>query len=174
MGATVVAAWLHASSLSLAHVGDSRAYLLRGAALKQLTRDHSLAAERARRGFITSQEAHTSTLQNVLLRALGSADKLEVDTQDVPLQQDDIVVLCTDGLTRMVCDPEIAGALLTHDGAQSAADRLVQLANDHGGKDNVTAVVLHIGRNRDGLLGRLRDRITRPAKNASGHCEGSH
>jgi len=155
MGATLVAAWLNGECLSIVNVGDSRAYMLRAGALKQLTRDHSLAAERARRGITTKQEAATSTLQNVLLQALGVNDKIDVEAEDVSLQPGDVVLLCTDGLTHMVSDAEIAAALVTCENAQRAADRLVELASTHGGKDNITAVVLRIDHNANGLLSRL-------------------
>lgn len=152
MGATVVAAWLNGKQLSVVHVGDSRAYLFRAGSLKQLTNDHSLAAERARRGFTTTQEAETSTLQNVLLRALGTDDKIHLDADEVALKHGDIVLLCTDGLTHMVTDAELSGVLATCESAQITADRLVQLANGHGGKDNITVVVLRIEPDGNGLV----------------------
>jgi len=155
MGATVLAAWLDGQRLSLVNVGDSRAYLLRGGALQQLTADHSLAAERARRGFLTQQQADSSALQNVLLRALGTDKEVEVDANEHPLVDGDAVLLCTDGLTRMVPRPEIAGTLITCPSAQAGADRLVALASHHGGKDNVTVVVLRIELGGDSVLGRL-------------------
>ncbi len=158
MGATVLAAWLDPArrALSLIHVGDSRAYLLRGGTLQQLTRDHSLVAEQVRRGILTPQQADTSRMQSVLLRALGTHAEVEVDTDEQPLADGDALLLCTDGLTRMVTDPEIASTLLTYPGAQAAADRLVDLANEYGGEDNVTLVVLRIALGADGWLARLR------------------
>jgi protein phosphatase len=173
MGATLVAAWLQGQHLSLVHVGDSRAYLLRAGALKQLTSDHSLAAERARRGFMTKHEAHKSTLQNFLLRALGTDDKVEVDAEDVVLQPGDVLLLCTDGLTHMVTDSEILRTLVTCENAQAATDRLVELANAHGGNDNVTAVVLRIRQNGAGLLDWLRRGRDRGVK-AGVPPEGDH
>jgi serine/threonine protein phosphatase PrpC len=156
MGATVVAAWLEGQRLSLAHVGDSRAYLLRAGALQHLTLDHSLAAERVRRGFITQREAQTSALQSVLLRAVGMDEEIEVDVCEHLLMGGDAVLLCTDGLTRMVSDSEIAFALSTCESAQAAADRLVAMANDHGGQDNITVVVLRMNLDGEGVLGWLR------------------
>ncbi len=161
MGATVVAAWLEGQRLSLAHVGDSRAYLLRAGALRHLTLDHSLAAERVRRGFITQQEAQTSALQSVLLRAVGMDEEIEVDVREHLLMEGDAVLLCTDGLTRMVSDSEIACTLIACESAQAAADRLVALANDHGGKDNITVVVLRMELDGEGVLGWLRHRLRR-------------
>lgn len=156
MGATLLAAWLDGRRLSMAHVGDSRAYLLRGGSLEQLTRDHSLVAEQVRRGILTPQQAEVSTLQSVLIRALGTHEEVEVDANEHLLLEGDVVLLCTDGLTRMVTDPEIASTILTHPNAQAAADRLVALANDYGGEDNVTVVVLRIAQDLDGLLARWR------------------
>ena len=156
MGATVLAAWLDGRRLSLVHVGDSRAYLLRAGALEQLTVDHSLVAEQVRRGILTPQQADTSTLQSVLTRALGTHEEVEVDADEHLLLDGDALVLCTDGLTRMVTDPEIASTLLTYPGAQAAADRLVALANDYGGEDNVTVVVLCIELGSNGPLAWLR------------------
>ena len=156
MGATVLAAWLDAPrrALSLAHVGDSRAYLLRAGMLEQLTSDHSLVAEQVRRGILTPQQARTSTMQSVLIRVLGAYEEVEVDADEHLLLDGDTLLLCTDGLTRMVTNPEIASTLLTYPAAQAAADRLVALANDYGGEDNVTVVVLRITLGSDRLLAR--------------------
>jgi PPM family protein phosphatase len=144
MGATIVAAWLEDSQLSVVHVGDSRAYLLRSSLLARLTADHTLVAEQVRRGIVTPEQAERSTLQNVLIRALGSREEVEHDASEYPLLPGDVVLLCTDGLTRMVPDAEIADTLITNPSAQEAAGRLVALANQHGGEDNVSVIVLHI------------------------------
>ena len=136
-----MAAWLKNGRLSLAHVGDSRAYLLRGGALEQLTADHSLVAENVRRGIMTPQEAETSNLQSVLIRALGSSAEVQVDVSEHALLEGDMLVLCSDGLTRMVTDPEIASTITTVEPAQAAANRLIELANEYGGADNVTVIV---------------------------------
>jgi len=156
MGTTIVAAWLKDGRLSLAHVGDSRAYLLRGGALEQLTDDHSLVAENVRRGIMTPQEAENSSLQSVLMRALGSNANVEVDASEYMLLEGDTLVLCTDGLTRMVTDPEIASTITTVEPAQAAAQRLVELANDYGGVDNVTVIVIRVLPDSNGFLARLR------------------
>jgi protein phosphatase len=156
MGTTIVAAWLKDGRLSLAHVGDSRAYLLRGGALEQLTDDHSLVAENVRRGIMTPQEAENSSLQSVLMRALGSGREVQVDASEYMLLEGDILVICSDGLTRMVTDPEIASTITTVEPAQAAAKRLVDLANDYGGADNVTVIVVRVLPSSDGILARLR------------------
>jgi serine/threonine protein phosphatase PrpC len=156
MGATVVAAWLDGPKLSLVHVGDSRVYLLRAGALQQLTADHSLVAEQVRRGFITPQQAESSELQNVLTRALGPHQEIELDASEHTLQPGDSLILCTDGLTRMVSDEEIASTLLTTTGSQPAADRLIELANENGGADNSTVIIVTIPPEHDGLLDKLK------------------
>lgn len=145
MGATVTAAWIDGSRLSVAHVGDSRAYLLRAGALQQLTSDHSLVAEQVRRGILTPAEAEQSEMQSVLLRALGAVPEIEVDTDEHLLVPRDILLLCCDGLTRMVTEPEIAGTLQAETDPTLAAEKLIQLANDRGGVDNITVIVVRIG-----------------------------
>jgi len=144
MGATLTAAWIEDDKLSIAHVGDSRAYLLRTGGLQQLTSDHSLVAEQVRRGVLTPAEAERSDMQSVLLRALGAQQKIEVDAEEQPLFSGDILLLCSDGLTRMVTEPEIAGALQSEVDPERAAEKLINLANENGGADNVTAVVVRM------------------------------
>jgi serine/threonine protein phosphatase PrpC len=156
MGATIVAAWIEGQKLSLAHVGDSRAYLLRAGSLDQLTADHSLVAEKVRIGILTPQEADASELQSVLTRAVGTKEDVEVDADEQMLLVGDSLLLCSDGLSRMVTDPEIASTLLTSTSAQNAADRLVDLANENGGVDNVSVIVLRILPNSESVLDRLK------------------
>lgn len=143
MGATVVAAWFEGCRLSLVHVGDSRAYLLRSGILQHLTSDHTLVAEQIKRGLIKPEEARLSKMQNVLIRALGVQEQVELDATECTLLENDVVLLCTDGLTRMVSDPEIADILAQSVEPQISADSLVSLANEHGGEDNVSVIVLH-------------------------------
>lgn len=156
MGATIVAAWIEDQRLSLAHVGDSRAYLLRAGSMDQLTADHSLVAEKVRVGILTPQEADASEMQSVLTRAVGTSGTVQIDTDEHVLLVGDFLLLCSDGLTRMVTDPEIASTLLTSTSAQESADRLVELANDNGGVDNVTVIVLHVAEKSAGAFERLK------------------
>jgi serine/threonine protein phosphatase PrpC len=156
MGATIVAAWLDGQRLSLAHVGDSRAYLLRAGSLEQLTADHSLVAEKVRIGILTPQEADASEMQSVLTRAVGTHENVEVDSDEQMLLAGDCLLLCSDGLSRMVTDPEIASILLTSVSAQNAADRLVDQANENGGVDNVSVIVLRILPKAESVLDRLK------------------
>jgi serine/threonine protein phosphatase PrpC len=156
MGATVVAARISVGRLSLAHVGDSRAYRLRGGTLEQLTQDHSFVAEQVRSRVITEQEAKRSNLQNVLTRALGVESKVEVDILEELVLEGDTLLLCSDGLTRELSDSQIAAALSDGGDAEGAAGRLVDFANQAGGGDNITAVVLRCGPKPPvGALGRL-------------------
>jgi len=144
MGATLTAVWIGEDRMSLAHVGDSRAYLLRSGSLQQLTTDHSLVAEQVRRGILSAAEAEQSEMQNVLLRALGTQPEVELETDEQPLIRRDALVLCSDGLTRMVTEPEIAGTLQAETDPQKAAKRLVDLANENGGADNITVIVIRL------------------------------
>src|SRR5213075_572467 len=125
MGATLTAAWVDGAKLSIAHVGDSRAYLLRSGSLLQLTRDHSLVAEQVRRGILTAAEAEESDMQSVLLRALGAQAEVEVDAEEHTLFPRDVLLLCSDGLTRVVTEPEIAGTLQAETDPIRAAEKLV-------------------------------------------------
>jgi len=164
MGATLTAAWIDDAQLSIGHVGDSRVYLLRAGLLEQLTSDHSLVAEQVRRGLLTASEAEQSNLQSVLLRAFGTQPEVEIDMEQVGLFPGDTLLLCSDGLTRMVPEFEIAGALQAEPDAQRAADKLVELANQNGGIDNVTVVVISIKIENKTWLSWLRRGQDKPAR----------
>jgi len=146
MGATVVAVQFVDDRMILAHVGDSRAYRLRAGELEQLTRDHSFVAEQVRRGIMTEQEAERSRMQNVLLRALGAEPYVDVEISEELALEGDSILLCSDGLTRELSAAQIAAALIgaieKNDEAQEIADRLVDLANEAGGGDNITVIVI--------------------------------
>jgi protein phosphatase len=167
MGSTVVCAWIDGQRLCVAHVGDSRAYLLRHGELQQLTEDHSLVAEQVRRGVLTRQQADTSKMQSVLLRALGIEEDVEVDAAEHFLMDGDMVLLCSDGLDRMVTDPEIASTMLTYPTADAATGRLIELALENGGEDNVTVVMLRIQRASDGFLLRMWRWLNSPLDSTS-------
>lgn len=156
MGATLTAAWIDGDTLSVAHVGDSRAYLLRAGSLQQLTSDHSLVAEQVRRGILSPSEAEKSEMQSVLLRALGAQLDVEIDAEQHTLLPRDILVLCSDGLTRMVTEVEIAGTLQAETNPGKAAEKLVELANDYGGADNITVVVIRADSESRGWFSWLR------------------
>ena len=168
MGATLTAAWIDGNCLSITHVGDSRAYLLRGGSLQQLTCDHSLVAEQVRHGILSPVEAERSEMQSVLLRALGSEAQIEIDTEEHAIFAHDILLLCSDGLTRMVIEPEIAGTLQVEPDANRAARKLVELANEAGGEDNVTVIVVRIAAESKGWFSWLRQGARKNAGNGAG------
>jgi protein phosphatase len=126
---------------TFAHVGDSRAYLFRGGDLRQVTRDHTVAAEYVAMGRITPEEAPTHPHRHMLTRTLGLTRFVDVDVEEVPLEPGDRIVLCSDGLTEMVGDPEIAKAL-EDPTAEEATWRLIDLANGAGGVDNISVIVI--------------------------------
>jgi serine/threonine protein phosphatase PrpC len=172
MGATLTAVWIDGAKLSVAHVGDSRAYLLRGGSLLQLTRDHSLVAEQVRRGILTAAEAEESDMQSVLLRALGAQAEIEVDAEEHTLFPRDVLLLCSDGLTRMVTEPEIAGTLQAETDPARAAEKLIALANERGGPDNITVVIVRLEKDSKGWFSWLR-RGTRKNLDANGSAGGN-
>jgi serine/threonine protein phosphatase PrpC len=156
MGATLTTGWINGTKMSVAHVGDSRAYLLRTGSLQQLTNDHSLVAEQVRRGILTPQQAEESEMQSVLLRALGANAEVDVEVDEVDLMPRDVLLFCSDGLTRMVSEPEIAGKLQAETDPASAAQKLVDLANERGGLDNVTVIVVRLQDESKGWFSWLR------------------
>lgn len=155
MGATVVAVQVEGDRMSVAHVGDSRAYRLRSGQLEQLTNDHSFVAEQVRRGLMTQQEAEQSQLQNVLLRALGQEPEVEPEVSEELVLDGDTILLCSDGLTRELSDAEIAAILAHSEDADTAANRLIDAANQAGGNDNITAIVLRPAGKRDSAFARI-------------------
>jgi len=143
MGATCVAAVLHHGTLYAANVGDSRVYVLRDGRLRQVTRDHSLVAQMVERGEITPAEARTHEQRNIIYRSLGVAE-VEVDLYTEPTQAGDTVILCTDGLCGVIEDDELR-EIVTQYGPDESAERLIARANDEGGPDNATVIVVRVG-----------------------------
>ena len=144
MGTTLTVAMVAGSSLHLAHVGDSRGYLLRKGELSQLTRDHSWVAEQVAAGLLTPEQAQSDSKRNILTRALGTAPCIKVDTTSVQLEEGDVLLLCSDGLHSLVTDEKIAQVLAKKE-PQGASKALVDNANALGGNDNITVVVAHVG-----------------------------
>lgn len=142
MGATVVAVMVSEERASIAHAGDSRAYRLRNSELERLTRDHSFIEEQVRRGLMTQREASSSTLQNVLMRAIGIEPEIEVEVNEELFAEGDVLLLCSDGLTKELSDAQIASVLANAERPDAAAEQLVDLANEAGGGDNITVIVL--------------------------------
>jgi protein phosphatase len=145
MGTTLTAAIVAGDRAHLVHVGDSRAYLLRAGALRQLTEDHTLVNRMLKAGEITEREAAVHPHRNVILRALGQDPDVAIDEQDVGLIEGDRLLLCSDGLTVMVPEDQLQAILeATAAAPQEAAERLVRAANGAGGIDNITVVVLDV------------------------------
>jgi PPM family protein phosphatase len=147
MGTTVTAAALAGERhLQLAHVGDSRAYLLRDGSLEQLTTDHTVVAELVRRGRLTPAQAAIHPERSILTRAVGLDPRVPVDTPDpLELQDGDQVLLCSDGLTEPVDDDQIAQLLSAEPDGNAACQALIDAANAAGGPDNITVVLLRVG-----------------------------
>jgi serine/threonine protein phosphatase PrpC len=153
MGTTLTAAKIAGDDISLGHVGDSRAYRLRDGELEQLTKDHSLVAELERSGQITAEAAEHHPQRSIITRALGPEPDVEVDTYTLAGREDDVFLLCSDGLTSMISDEEIGSILRSAEGLDAAAEALVRAANQSGGKDNITVVLFRVGPTGDALPG---------------------
>jgi len=145
MGTTVVACLLHDDSAIIAHVGDSRLYRLRNDSFKQVTQDHSLIEDLIAKGFYSREEARQNVRRNILTRALGSGESVTVDILTEAAQAGDVYLLCSDGLTEMVSDEEIRLTLQKFSASlDSTAEQLIALANEHGGKDNVSVALIRV------------------------------
>ena len=142
MGTTVVAALAHGGRVAVAHVGDSRAYLFRGRRLQRLTEDHTLLNDCRNAGIDPAGRSHLQRYLHALSRAVGPHDSVQVDTRLVQPEAGDILLLCSDGLTCVVDDREIGAVLVGGPDLAVAADRLIARANEHGGPDNVTVVLV--------------------------------
>jgi serine/threonine protein phosphatase PrpC len=142
LGTTVVAAHLVDDTLCVAHVGDSRAYLVREGRIERLTRDHSALEEyKASRDDLTAEDIAAFPYPNVIMRALGTSPDVEVDSTSIALQRGDVVLLCCDGLSNMVDDPSMLAIVAEQPDLQGAAAALIAAANVAGGDDNITAVL---------------------------------
>jgi len=146
MGTTCTALMLRDGQCAIAHVGDSRAYLLRDGRLTQLTHDHSIVGAMMRSGHLTAAEARVHPQRNVITRALGSELEVAVDTHLIPILPKDRLLICSDGLTTMIEDAYIEQILLTQRTPTDATQTLIDAANDAGGKDNISCIVIDITR----------------------------
>jgi PPM family protein phosphatase len=144
MGTTVVAARLTEQQLSVAHVGDSRLYLVRQGAIHALTSDHSWVAEQVAQGHMTEAEAERSPRRNIVTRALGVESTVEIDLAEIPVFNGDLLLLCSDGLTRGVRCGEILKTLEQAGDLREKTQRLVSMANEAGGDDNITVMLVTI------------------------------
>src|ERR1700749_440102 len=145
MGTTVVAALFFDNKITIAHVGDSRLYRQRSDKLEQVTMDHSLLQELVDRGFYSAEEAQRAANKNYVTRALGVEPNVDVEIQEVPVNKGEVFILCSDGLSDMVEDEDIHLTINTFSAnLDTVAKQLIQLANDNGGRDNVSVVMAHV------------------------------
>ncbi|OGS68979.1 MAG: hypothetical protein A3J79_06935 [Elusimicrobia bacterium RIFOXYB2_FULL_62_6] len=144
MGTTLSSLLLNREKVSIAHIGDSRIYLLRDGVLEQITEDHSLVMDHVRKGLLTVEQAEKSPLQNILTRALGAQKTPQVDLKEIDVFEKDRFLLCTDGLFKAVQEDKIAELLKENADNQKACEALVTEANNNGGPDNVTVVIVAI------------------------------
>ena len=156
MGTTVVAALLREEILAIAHVGDSRLYLIRNETIQALTRDHSWVTEQILKGLMTEEEAERSPRRNIVTRALGVESSVDIELTEVPVRSGDMLLLCSDGLTRGVRPSEILHILKGSEILPAMSDRLIAMANEAGGDDNTTVVVVAL---RDELQAGLWERL---------------
>jgi protein phosphatase len=147
MGTTLVVALFCDNRVVVAHIGDSRLYRLRGEVLEQITKDHSLLQEQLESGMISKEEARVSQHKNLVTRALGIDARVEPEIHSYDVKRDDVYLLCSDGLNDMVPDEEIRLSLMTlQSDLKLAAAQLVQAANDNGGRDNVSVILVKVRR----------------------------
>ena len=159
MGTTVVCALLNGPMLSVAHAGDSRMYMVRGENIHALTADHSLVAEQVRQGLLTEEQAEKSAQKNIVTRALGVEETLQVDLDEIELAKGDLILLCSDGLTKGVTPTEILRVLREEKEPQAACDRLIKMANAAGGEDNTTVIVVMVKKVGTGVWREIMKRV---------------
>ncbi|KUP08622.1 protein phosphatase [Bacillus coahuilensis m2-6] len=143
MGTTIVAAICTEQFISLAHVGDSRAYLQNDMGLNQLTNDHSLVSELVRSGEISEEEAEHHPRKNVLLRALGTDVSVEIDCRTIVVEEYDILLLCSDGLSNKLSNDDMSAILNSEESLESKSEQFIRLANAAGGEDNISVVLVN-------------------------------
>ncbi|MFZ0295486.1 MAG: Stp1/IreP family PP2C-type Ser/Thr phosphatase [Candidatus Sulfotelmatobacter sp.] len=158
MGSTIVAVCLHGNLFSIANVGDSRIYLVRGGGIQQLTSDHSLVMEQVRRGLMTVEEAERSEMQNVIVRALGSEDIVEPDLEDHEFAPGDVLLLCTDGMSRYIKEEQMLEVVSSARSLSEACEALIEAAKAGASDDNITCVLVRAAEQSWGK--RLIDSLT--------------
>lgn len=141
MGTTLIMAVISGEKVTVAHVGDSRLYLVRDEVIRQITEDHTYIWELIKNGSLTKEEAEFHPRRHVITRAIGASPDLEVDMLDLEIEKEDIILLCTDGLTNMICDDEIYRILKANE-PEAACEGLIEAAKNSGGEDNITVIVI--------------------------------
>ncbi|RLC47920.1 MAG: Stp1/IreP family PP2C-type Ser/Thr phosphatase [Candidatus Coatesbacteria bacterium] len=146
MGTTMSVAWIRGRQLSVAHVGDSRVYLVRDGSMRLLTRDHSWVYEQYQEGFLSLEEARKHPMKHLVTRSIGTKSTVQADVSLVPLQDTDLILLCTDGLTNLLDDDAILAIILdpTLPSLDDKCDVLIEMANQAGGYDNTTVVLARV------------------------------
>ncbi len=142
MGSTVVVGLFHGPKLTMAHVGDSRAYVLGPDGIRQVTRDHSWVAEQVANGILTPSEARVHPFRNVITQALGNGGDLDVEVQNLELSKSERLLLCSDGLSGMIGDKQIWDIVKQTDDLNLAVESLINAAREHGGEDNITVILV--------------------------------
>jgi protein phosphatase len=160
MGTTLTALYVTEEDVAIAHVGDSRAYCLRDGELLRLTDDHSLVDELMRQGRLTPEEAVEHPQRSVITRALGIEGAVEVDTRSFRARAGDVYLLCSDGLTTMISEEQVAAVLLAHPGLHDAGEALIAAANEAGGRDNITVVLIRLEEVQAAQLQALKEQAT--------------
>jgi protein phosphatase len=157
MGTTLVVAAFRDDALVLGHIGDSRCYRLRAGVLQQITRDHSLLQEQMDAGLITPEQAEHSTIKNLVTRALGVEEVVQLDVNEHAVEVGDVYMMCSDGLSDMVNESGIAKIMTAGAGLEPTAQALVDAANEHGGRDNISVLMVEVGEaiEKRGLIARL-------------------
>lgn len=144
MGTTLVAAlWLD-DKLAVAHVGDSRLYVVRDGKMKLWTTDHSFVQEQVAKGLLSPEDAEKSDMRNMLTRSIGMKDDVDVDVQEISINEGDYILLCSDGLTKMLDDSQIESVFASSTDPQAITDQLIERANNAGGGDNITVIVARL------------------------------
>ena len=156
MGTTVVVGVFHGNRLVLGHVGDSRCYRLRAGVLMQITRDHSLLQEQLDAGYITAEQAAVSVNKNLVTRALGVDEAVDLEVNDFKVESGDLYMMCSDGLSDMMDDEAIARLLGAQQSLEQVAESLIDTANANGGRDNISVLLVkaRVEGTRKGLLAR--------------------
>lgn len=145
MGTTAVGMAAAKGVVSIAHVGDSRAYRLRAGILELMTEDHTWVNEQVKAGYLSPEQARSHPLKSVVTRAVGGDHQVEVDRREVPVDEGDVFLICSDGLTTMLTDDEIHQLLTTEGNLEHHCRQLVDLANEKGGVDNITVILVAVG-----------------------------